>query len=131
MRVGFTGTRHGMSPTQKEHVMAFLDANPIRLGLHGDCIGADAEFHKMCVVHGIMTWAFPGYSAMTPKDETFRAFCKADFVREPMRHFARNREIVEISDVLLACPFDDSQRGGTWYTINYAIKMRKKHAVFA
>lgn len=37
-------------------------------------------------------------------------------------HFARNRDIVDASNVLVAAPYNDYEesKGGTWYTINYA-----------
>jgi len=60
-----------------------------------------------------------------PVDEELRAFCKNYYeIRNPFTHFARNRNIVDSSDLLIATPFNDLDRkkGGTWYTINYALK---------
>ena len=45
-QIGFTGTRHGMTPLQRAGVAAILQQVAGTGGFvahHGDCIGADAE----------------------------------------------------------------------------------------
>ncbi len=45
----------------------------------------------------------------------------------PKTYFARNRDIVDAADLLIATPFNnfEEDRGGTWYTVNYARKRKK------
>ena len=38
-------------------------------------------------------------------------------------------QIVQLGDILIACPYDNSGKGGTWYTINYAKSVLKKPAL--
>jgi hypothetical protein len=42
-------------------------------------------------------------------------------------HFARNRNIVNASDLIVGCPGVNTWQhfGGTFYTINYAIRQKK------
>ena len=59
------------------------------------------------------------------KDEV-RAFCEGDESWEPKSYFARNRDIVIVSNVILATPVTEFEtKGGTWYTINHAKKLKK------
>lgn len=47
---------------------------------------------------------------------------------EPLTYFARNRRIVDMSDVLVATPPTPTNpgNGGTWYTYEYARKKNKR-----
>jgi hypothetical protein len=48
-RVGFTGTSCGMTEFQREAVAAALrEVGDVGEAHHGDCLGADAEFHALC-----------------------------------------------------------------------------------
>ena len=46
----------------------------------------------------------------------------------PKSFFARNRDIVDETDIWIATPATKKEMGGTWYTINYSHK-QKKHRV--
>jgi hypothetical protein len=46
----------------------------------------------------------------------------------PKSFFARNRDIVDETDMLIATLATKKETGGTWYTINYSRK-QKKHRV--
>lgn len=49
MKIGFTGTRQGMTPAQRlkaTHWLAKLSATEFH---HGDCMGADAEAHAIAL----------------------------------------------------------------------------------
>ena len=56
---------------------------------------------------------------------TYRSTCEPDITHEEDTHFSRNRKIVNMCNVLIACPYNEDNKGGTWYTINYADKQKK------
>jgi hypothetical protein len=118
-RVGFTGTRHGMTPDQRGTVafqMTLMDVSEVH---HGDCVGADAEFHDLC--HGV--WPVIIHPPLDPK---LRAWCDGDVLPEKP-YLDRNRDIVEACDVLIATPQSLTEgKGGTWYTINRAVDAGKE-----
>ncbi len=119
--IGFTGTRNGMSDKQKKNVKEYLETNKadIERVLHGGCVGSDEDFHKMC--RHFRREVYLGHSVLDPNDKSMRGNIKgANTVHEAEPYLKRNRNIVNICDVLLATPNDYSQRGGTWYTINNA-----------
>lgn len=117
--VGFTGARAGMTPAQAEAVDALLESlaaeHPTRplCGLHGDCVGADADFDALCERRAIPVKIRP---ADVPG---MRAGCDRETLAEPRPPLVRNREIVADSDVLIACPRteDEVLRSGVWATI--------------
>ena len=121
-RVGFTGTRNGMTEAQKEAVRRELrGADTFH---HGDCVGADAEAHRIARVQRIPVVIHP------PVDQAHRAFCEDyDGMHPQKTHFARNRDIVDACDVLIATPWQTREpvpsKGGTWYTVGYARKKQK------
>ena len=47
MIIGFTGSRKGMTGEQAAVVMRLLLS--ATEGHHGDCVGADEQFHEMCM----------------------------------------------------------------------------------
>ena len=124
MHVGFTGTRYGMTVKQREQVTALvhdLTSGPLTFH-HGDCVGADAEFHRIALDNGGRVVIHP------PIDKAHRAFCKpADEWRMACTHLARNRAIVIEATVMIATPYemDRQMRGGTWYTIDRAERAGK------
>jgi hypothetical protein len=75
----------------------------------GDCKeGGDAFALKIARRHGIPILSFPPGSKSCSRQEYIK------------RIFARNDMIAATSDVLVACayqPFDESQKGGTNYTV--------------
>lgn len=119
--VGFTGTRHGMTVAQYERVKSILASLPDATCHHGDCIGADAQFHDIASAMDYSIIIHP------PVDVTHRAFCRnAQQYRMPLGHFARNRAIVVETEVLIATPMtSEATLGGTWYTIGYARRLKK------
>lgn len=124
MIIGFTGTRHGMDSNQYSQVLEKLleeMRDGVELAIHGGCVGADTDFHAICEQLDIRIEIYPGISAKNPNDLSMRSKLVASAIHPAETHFARNRKIVEECDVLYACPIgEDTHRGGTWYTINYA-----------
>lgn len=87
---------------------------------HGCCEGADIEAGEIAAGYGfkVRGWPGPGSHLDLPVDQ----LCAQ------RSHLERNRRIVDESDeVIAAPPTEDRQpRGGTWYTIDYAVKAGKK-----
>lgn len=123
-RIGFTGTREGMTQDQRCQFALMLKELNASEFHHGDCIGADSEAH--------VTWLKldKGDPVIHPPVvSTYRAYCESSRICEPKDYLMRNRDIVDATDVLLACPkeFDEQVRGsGTWYTIRYARQRGKQ-----
>ncbi len=121
--IGFTGTRHGLTPAQRSEVAFLVDLcagfGPLEAH-HGDCVGADAEFHSIARRCGVRIVVHPG-----PADDVARqAGCVGAERREPLPRMQRNRNIVLASTVMIAAPYEETQqpRGGTWRTVEMARK---------
>jgi len=126
--IGFTGTRNGMTDAQRASVRSLVRlfaAQGIATAHHGDCVGADEEFHEIVDEAGLDITGHP------PIDQSMRAFCSFDTEREPAEYLVRNRRIVDECEVVIAAPFEmvEQQRGGTWSTIRYARRVRKARVV--
>lgn len=128
MIIGFTGTRDGMTITQKEELLAYLgkvmfEIKPIiparHVFHHGDCIGADDEAARLAHNLGFIVVAHP--SDLNKQ----RAYSPSHFVCDTRPPLKRNENIVMVSDALIACPKTKTEdiRSGTWATIRFA----KKH----
>lgn len=112
--VGFTGTRQGMTTKQ---VAAVAEAmRPFDWLHHGDCLGADAEAHRIAVDAGLKT------AGHLPISRAMRAFCKFDVIHEPKDYLTRNHDIVDATEAMIAAPKSRAEdlRSGTWATIRYA-----------
>lgn len=85
---------------------------------HGDCIGADTEFHDLVTSMGFKTIIHP------PTNPQRRAYCKGDVILKEKPYIVRDHLMVDAVDFLLACPYtnDEVLRSGTWATIRYARK---------
>ena len=127
MKVGVTGTRSGMNKRQQQEFTDFLNELGTGEFHHGDCVGVDVEAARIAEKLGWKTVCHP------PIKDDLRAFHDSDEFREPKSYFARNRNIVDETDVLLVIPYQDSHQshGGTWYTHDYAKKKDKPlHVIF-
>jgi len=111
-----------MTAAQRCEVDKWLSLNDVVLGRHGDCVGADAQFHDLLVERDIPIAIHP------PMNDSARAFCSTGNiveVCESLSYLARNRMIVKQSEVLLATPREGHEpapaRGqGTWSTVRFA-----------
>jgi len=121
MKLGFTGTRNGMSIQQKAQVeilLKIIDVSEVHMG---DCVGADKDMHQICYALGIKTIGHP------PDNNTLRAFCNYDEERAPKYYTERNKDIVEESDLIIATPDGPEKiRSGTWHAIRHARRIDKK-----
>ena len=122
MNLGMTGNRNGLSEECKQALLEFLNTNTPEEVHHGDCVGADKDFHDICVSRRIRVIIHP------PLDDKNRAFCKGDESRDPKPHLERNRAIVDETDMMIAFPPTQEEllRSGTWATIRYAKKTKKR-----
>jgi hypothetical protein len=129
-KAGFTGTRTRLTAFQRASLMAFLSCDTPSELHHGDCLGADAEAHMLCVSIGIPLHIHP------PDNDRYRAFCifQAPGIEcvtyDPKPYLKRNLDIVTQSDYLIACPKENTEpadrRGhGTWTTVWYARDQHK------
>jgi len=127
--IGFTGTRNGMTDEQRESVVDLvqnlkhsLSTMASIVGLHGDCVGADADFHDICRAEELDVHQRP----CTFKN--MRARTDAMEIAKPMTAMVRNQLIVDDCVVLVACPptVKELKRSGTWATIRMGRKANKQ-----
>lgn len=139
MKVGFTGTRHGLSDSQQMSLCAWLAGGDKGIcdsdlrkqkdwqitELHqGCCVGADEEC-VTTVVNNLPDCKIFGYPSnlkgMTSEYAVEHSHV-LDHVRPPL---VRNHNIVDACERLIACPEgmeEEFPRSGTWATIRYARK---------
>lgn len=122
MKIGFTGSRHGMTDEQKSTLTTLFSLTTAKEFHHGDCVGADGEAHDIVrsFESGIIIHVRPGPYQMV------RALKRGDVKHPEKSYFARNRDIVDSADFMFATPnsFEEQAHGGTWYTIRYARKTK-------
>lgn len=122
LRVGFTGSRCGMTEPQ----LATFESELCRLQRefgngefhHGDCVGADAQAHTIAAILGFEIHCHP------PSDPIRRANTECDVYYEAKPYRERNRRLVRMTDFLFATPKSvvRTTSGGTWYTYNHAMQ---------
>jgi hypothetical protein len=128
--IGFTGNREGLSDDQKTKIKEILDKCETDITvLHGDCVGADTDFHNLCINYkqrnpdkNLTIHIYP------PNNKTMRAFNVGDLIMNEEPYLVRNDNILKNSHYLIACPIDKNieiLRSGTWSTIRKARKQNK------
>lgn len=117
-----------MTSAQIFAVDALLDNDILtQFAHHGDCIGADVDFHKISRVQGLSVIGHP------PIKTNLRAYCEFDEVREPKEFIIRNHDIVNESNWMIFTPsgFIEILRSGTWSTVRYAkYKNKEGHIIW-
>ncbi len=126
--IGFTGTREGMSIAQAGQLKKLLTLHAPTEVHHGDCVGADAQFHMLCrelFGNAVEIHIWP------PEDPTYRAFMDGDVMHEPLPYLQRDWMIVDHTQLLLATPKQNVEvmRSGTWTTIRYAKAKRRERVI--
>lgn len=119
--LGFTGTQDGMTFPQKNTVAILLGLlQPVSV-IHGDCVGADEDFHELT------RRVLPHAEIRTRPSNIveLRAGCNADSIYPPQPPLKRDEMLVMDSDLLLATPKKrvEETRSGTWFTVRTARKM--------
>jgi len=126
--VGFSGTQLGMSPVQQAKFLRLMYTIKPEQFHHGDCIGSDAEAHRLirrnfpdCKIH-----------IHPPDNPEKRAWCEGDFVCAEQPYLERNRDIVKCASKLVAAPKEMAEimRSGTWSTIRYGRLVLPKHSIW-
>lgn len=123
MRVGFSGSRQGMTNNQVLHVHMLLgdlrSAGATQV-THGMCQGSDKQFHDMAKALGYFIIGCPGVTAAW--EPYLRADVECDLVRAEKPFLVRNRDIVTESDVMIVTPREKTEQhkgSGTWASIRY------------
>jgi hypothetical protein len=120
-RLGFTGTRRGLTDKQSQVLWGLLGDLRSKGYIefhHGDCVGSDSSAALMATRLSFKTIAHPcdllKHRSFTPSVQYYP-------VLPPLQ---RNKAIVECSDLMIATPATMSEelRSGTWHTIRYARK---------
>lgn len=125
--IGFTGSRAGMSVAQQEQLSSFLNTfDPTTYVHHGCCVGSDEQFNEICLTLGkFYITGHPGVDIDgRPKN---RSTCPVHTIWPEKQYLDRNRDIVGVSNVLIATPntMVEERRSGTWSTIRYATASSK------
>jgi len=129
MKLGFTGTQIGMTPLQLLSVAQFIAHNQVTDSHSGDCIGADKDFYDLITLaNKNKNFQRICRFGHVPVNDSKRAFCAYDVERKALPYLDRNHNIVDECDFLIATPKEKEEqlRSGTWATIRYAKKTKKK-----
>lgn len=130
MRISFTGSRHGLSDWQRQQLTNLLAANAHRItdAAHGNCMGADTEFHSLVLPFVVRVHVFPSTDRRTQSPIPADAY----YVASPKPPMARNPDIVAAGpDLLVACPrqLSEQPRGGTWDIVRVARSAGVKYEI--
>lgn len=119
--IGFSGTQDGMTDRQAAAVRRLISGVEGVTWHHGDCVGADYQFHVLLRSLDYRVVSHP------PTNVSKRAWTLADEERPPKKYLQRNRDIVDETSVMIFAPksFDEELRSGTWATYRYASKVGK------
>lgn len=129
-KIGFTGSRRGMTAVQKKAFLEMLaSVVPIELH-HGDCVGADENAHDLAREFEAATGKLIKIVVHPPSNDKLRAYAIGDKVHKAKPYLERNHDIVDETEILWAFPNKDvthigSGGGGTWSTIRYARSVGK------
>lgn len=128
MKIAVTGTRMGMSHSQWMTFRQLLDKQLylITEAHLGDCIGADADAHKLITEMVQERALYIELIGHIPDKDKTRAFCKYTREMPPLPYKVRDRNMVDACDHLYAFPkgYVEEMRGsGTWLTVRYARKI--------
>ncbi len=125
MKVGFTGTRDGMTEDQTLAMRTMLRLSHDWSEFHhGCCVGADE--HVALMVSGFF---YPDLCRVVGHPSNLKGMTsqRVSLDRQPLPPLDRNRNIVDETDCLIAAPRGPEElRSGTWHTIRYARKRGKK-----
>lgn len=132
--LGFSGTRFGATAAQERTlgiVLASLNPAPAEFW-HGDCVGADVQFHDRV----LRTFGGTAVFQLWPSNLRTRAHCEILYkfpgnrytIHEPADPVLRTRHIANSCRVLIITPRESEPmpRGGTWLAYHTALARRKQ-----
>lgn len=130
MKLGYTGTRRGMTISQWgtiQDLMTELWVPGKRNEWHdGDAIGGDDQAHKSAeMLKSRFSTELHGHPCNKPDQRAFNDF---DFLHEIKAPLVRNRDMVNVTETFLAAPYEykNVPRGsGTWATIRYCAQVER------
>ena len=134
MKVGFTGTRDGMSVRQWRKMKQWLvekdwSGTKITEVHHGCCIGADSEF-VLAVIDSVFCKIHAHPSTLKGMTDQ-RVLNVSNVVHPEADPLLRNHNIVDAVDVMLAGPKGPEElRSGTWSCVRYCRKVGKPLYIF-
>ncbi len=127
MRVGFTGTRNGMTKPQEAAFIGWIEITAFEEFHHGLCVGADEQAALHVDITGEDRPQIVGYPCTTSRLTSWKAREICDEVKPARKPLDRNHDIVDATDQLLACVAGaEVVRSGTWATVRYARKVKKR-----
>jgi len=120
MKIGFTGSRFGMTSRQCQELRSILSQSDVFEFHHGLCKGADEQAHEIALTRGLFIIGHP------PILRSQRVVCKCNEIRLARTYIERNRDIVKETDLLVVAPHKPEYlRSGTWATKRYAERIGK------
>lgn len=128
MKIGFTGTRNGMTLSQRERLIWILNDQGQEFGEevdefhHGDCKGSDHQAFRIADELAWVTVAHPC------NIRSWRAFTNSTKILDPLPPLVRNKIIVDSVGLMIATPEGRAEvlRSGTWSTIRRARKLPRR-----
>lgn len=121
--IGVTVSRKGLTEIQRFRAKMLLAGYDVLH--HGDCVGGDNDLDAIATDLKLRIVVHP------PINSSLRAYCISSERREPKEYLARDRDIVDESERMIAFPNSTTPtpHSGTWYTVGYARKMGKPLAI--
>lgn len=119
IRVGFTGSRNGLTPQQQDWLLSVI---PVGAEVHhGACVGADEMMHCYAMAGHCRVIVHP------PINPHLRMTYDPGATWLPAKgYLVRDRDIVDATELLLATPDGpEHDHSGTWYTVRYAVSKHK------
>ena len=115
--IGFTGTQEGMTAKQYHNVRGILLEEEAARAVHGGCIGADTEFHRLCIDRRMQIVVWPSNKKSKQGD-----WSGAFLVHPEMDPLKRNPLIVNTATIMIVAPKEMQEivRSGTWTTYRRA-----------
>jgi len=131
--IAFTGTRHGMTIDQWATADEIIRERFLAPGPHefhdGDCVGADTQIHTAIDVFRLLKELEVVMHGHPCNLTQWRAWNTYDIEHEVKPPLVRNRDMVDVADLVVAGPreYEEVLKGsGTWATIRYAKRNKKE-----
>lgn len=116
MKLGTTGSRFGTTEEQERAFIELISGMTIEEFHFGNCFGWDTIAYDIFkkIKPTVITISHPPINKSYYKPN-------GDITRKSKEYLERNKDIVNESDIIIACPITkEKNRSGTWHTIRYA-----------